>query len=344
MPEPTHVCFDRILPRNLYRPIVYSGRIALRAMAPKKSVWPNGTTLSICFMGGSQADQAFVESVAVEWLNYANLKFDFTDKPEAHIRIGFQSNDGSWSAVGTDCMDQSYFPTTDRTINFGWLDRPVVLHEFGHAIGLGHEHQNPRGGIKWNEPVVIEALKGSPNYWSEEITRFNVIQKYSVNQIIGTDFDPDSIMLYYFPAEWTTNGIATHENERLSKVDKEFVAGAGMYPKTGKTQDDVIVDLAVNHKKPTPASIGKPGEEDLFRFMVKGAGYYSIATSGKTDLIMRLFGPDNRTRLVDEDDDSGQAFNARITRKLAPGEYLVQIRHANPKSGTGEYGIRVKSY
>jgi hypothetical protein len=344
MSEPIHICFDRILPRNLFRPIVYSGKRILRAIAPKKSLWPNGSSLRIYFQEGSQKDQDFVESVAKEWLKYANLKFEYSDNPDAHIRIGFQPSDGSWSAVGTDCLDLSYFPKNDRTVNFGWLDKSVVLHEFGHAIGLGHEHQNPRGGIKWNEPVVIEALKGPPNYWSDEVSRFNVIQKYAVNQIIGTDFDPDSIMLYFFPVEWTLNGIATHENEELSKIDKAFIAGANAYPKTGKTQDDVIVDLAVNDKKATSANIGQPGEEDLFRFVAKDVGYYSIATRGKTDLIMRLYGPNNRTKLVDEDDDSGQAFNARIIRKLVPGEYLVQIRHANPKSGTGEYGIRVKSY
>jgi hypothetical protein len=344
MPESIHVCFDRLLPGDLYRPLTLSGRKALRAIAPKKSLWPNGTPIKICFLEGSQKDRDFVQTTASQWLKYANLKFEFGDDPNAHVRVGFQQNDGAWSAVGTDCLNQTYFPKNERTLNLGWLDEGVVLHEFGHAIGLAHEHQSPKGGIQWNEPVVINALKGPPNYWSEEVTRHNVIQKYSLNQIIGTAFDPDSIMLYYFPAEWTLNGYATHENEDLSKMDKAFIASAQAYPKTKKTQDDVIVNLAINAKTATFATIGQPGEEDLFRLKVKNAGYYSIATRGKTDLVMRLFGPDNRTKLVDEDDDSGQGFNARITRNLAPGEYLVQIRHANPKRGTGEYGILVKAY
>lgn len=344
MSEPVHVCFDRILPGDLYRPLVLSGKRVLRAIAPKKSLWANGTLIKIRFLEGSQKDRDFVQTTASLWLKYANLKFEFGEDPNAHIRIGFQSNDGAWSAVGTDCLNSAYFPKKERTMNLGWLDEGVVLHEFGHAIGLGHEHQNPKGGIQWNEPVVIKALKGPPNHWSEEVTRHNVIQKYSLNQIIGTAFDPDSIMLYYFPAEWTLNGFATHANEDLSKMDKAFVASAKAYPKTGKTQDDVMVDLVINAKTATFASLGQPGEEDLFRFKVKKSGYYSIATRGKTDLVMRLYGPDDRTRLVDEDDDSGQAFNARITRRLNPGEYMLQVRHANPKTGTGEYGIRVISY
>lgn len=345
MSEPVHTCFDRILRRDLYRPLIITGERALRAVAVKKTAWPNGSNLKIGFLEGGQEDWSFVERVAKEWLNYANLDFKFGAEPKnADIRIGFQPLDGSWSALGTDALEESEFPKGESTMNFGWLDEAVVLHEFGHAIGLCHEHQNPEGGIRWNEPEVIEALSGPPNYWSPEVTRHNVLKKYSLNQTVGTGFDPDSIMLYFFPPEWTLDGKGTHENEVLSKQDKAFIAGKKAYPRIDGTQDDLLVVLDINAKEIAAASIGQPGEEDLFQFNVKQSGYFTVSTRGDTDLIMRLFGPNNRTKLIDEDDDSGQDFNARITRKLEPGEYLVQIRHANPRTGVGEYGIRVKSY
>jgi len=38
--------------------------------------------------------------------------------------------------------------------NQPWIDLGTVLHEFGHALGLIHEHQNPAsGGFKWNREV-----------------------------------------------------------------------------------------------------------------------------------------------------------------------------------------------
>lgn len=40
-------------------------------------------------------------------------------------------------------------------MNLGFVDRPTVLHEFGHSLGLIHEHQSPfPGGFEWNRENV----------------------------------------------------------------------------------------------------------------------------------------------------------------------------------------------
>jgi hypothetical protein len=83
--------------------------------------------------------------------------------------------------------------------------------------------------------------------------------KYSADQIMGTDFDPDLIMLYFFPASWTKKGIGTKQNDVLSRMEKELVAGALMYPKGG-TEATGAVKLTVNAKPRTKGSIGKFGE------------------------------------------------------------------------------------
>jgi hypothetical protein len=75
-------------------------------------------------------------------------------------------------------------------MNLGFLDGGTAAHEFGHAIGLAHEHQNPAGGIQWNEAIVISEMAKSPNFWDEQKTRHNILRRYSANQINGTAFDP----------------------------------------------------------------------------------------------------------------------------------------------------------
>jgi hypothetical protein len=82
--------------------------------------------------------------------------------------------------------------------------------------------------------------------------------------------------------------------------------------------------------------------EDLFRFQVPTGGRHIIDTKGPTDIVMKLFGPNSKTSVIAEDDDSGTGNNARIVADLIPGEYFVQIRHWNREKGTGRYSIAVK--
>ena len=78
----------------------------------------------------------------------------------------------------------------------------------------------------------------------------------------------------------------------------------------------------------------------MFSFSVAKASNYTIETEGTTDVVMKLFGPGNRTQLVAEDDDGGQGSNARISTNLVPGTYFVQVRHYDANA-TGDYSIKV---
>ncbi|MCR5866107.1 MULTISPECIES: M12 family metallopeptidase [Aquincola] len=330
-------CYDRVLPRNLMRPQPLAaprpgGRA--RAVAVRGTTWLNGSTLKVRFIGGTASQRATAREEAGWWEAVANLKFEFGNMPNADIRISFDANDGAWSMVGTDARS---VPLNQATMNLGFLDGGTAAHEFGHAIGLGHEHSNPEGGIRWNEPVVIAALAGPPNFWDEATVRHNVFRKYSVDQINGTEFDPESIMLYAFPAEWTLNGVATRANEVLSRLDKEFVAGAKMYPRSSPGVAQPL-PLAVGAAR-IEQSIGRPGEEDVFLLKVDAEGVYEIDTRGPTDVYMKLFGPGSPTALIAEDDDSGYGLNPRISKALLPGDYYVQVRHYDRSSGTGRYTI-----
>jgi hypothetical protein len=336
MSRPKRICYDRLLPRDLGRAIPFraiaGGRT--RAISPIGKLWINGSTLRIRFVDGSAAQRDTVKQFAPRWIDHANLHFEFAQVPDAEIRIAF-ADDGAWSYVGTDARG---IPASEPTMNFGWLDEAVVLHEFGHAIGLAHEHQNPEGGIQWNEPAVIRDLSGPPNHWDAATIRHNVLNRYAHDQVNGTEFDAQSIMLYSFPAEWTLDGFHTEPNTKLSLVDQSFAASARMYPGRSAPAE---TELAVTEIQGTEAEIGQPGEEDLFAFEAKNPGRYTVETAGTTDLVMKLFGPESRTQLVAEDDDSGSGTNPRIMADLSPGRYFVQIRHYDQARGTGAYSVKV---
>jgi serralysin len=190
--------------------------------------WDVGQTLRIRFLSGDPEIQAKVQKMANDWLNYANIKFNFVADGDSDIRIDFQT-DGSWSTIGTDAKD---VPQNEATMNFGWLDlntpddeySRVVKHEFGHALGAIHEHQSPSADIPWDKEAVYRYFNGPPNNWPPEEVDHNLFERYSKNITNYTRFDPGSIMLYQIPAEFTTNRKAIGGwNTDLSEQDKTFM-------------------------------------------------------------------------------------------------------------------------
>lgn len=341
------ICFDKILPREINRPrsgtLIHSsdevhprtGAHPTRMALEKKKLWVNGSILKVKFMEGTPDQHNIVKKFAPEWSKFGNIKFEFSDSPDAEIRIGFQ-DDGAWSYIGTDCQN---IPRNTHTMNFGWLDKAVVLHEFGHALGMIHEHQNPLGGIQWNKPKVYSDLGGSPNFWDKETVDHNMFETYDVDQINGTVVDKKSIMLYFIPKEWTTDGFFSQENNDLSDVDKTFIGDNKNYPLIAKPEK--IIELKISKAKAVNGEIEKPGEEDVFTVTVIKEGRYNIETKGNTDVLMNLYGPDSKTKFIARDNDSGARLNAKLLIDLLPGKYYIQIRHVDGINGTGKYKVYV---
>lgn len=360
MAEEPKVCIDRsIRPNELYesagraieensanvpvarfRPLLGVMRPLpqeLAVLAGKR--WQNGRTLRVSFVDGEDSVQAKVEEYAHQWSDFGNIKFDFGSDPDAEIRISFQER-GSWSYLGTDALS---IPESEPTMNYGWLTPDssedeysrVVIHEFGHALGCIHEHQNPAGNIPWDKEAVYNYYMGPPNNWTKQQVDHNLFEKYDADITNFSELDSSSIMLYPIPNQFTIGDFEVGWNTELSDTDTQFIAT--QYPGV----EPAVVELPIDGT-PVEASIGNHGEEDLFQFAATNGGKYVVETEGPTDVVMVLLGPDDETHLVAEDDDSGAGYNAKISADLLDdGTYFVRVRHYR-SSGTGGYRISVR--
>lgn len=156
------------------------------------------------------------------------LKLEFVEA-DGDIRIALDNRKGAWSMVGTQSKQ---VPANEPTMNFGWLDVATIIHEFCHALGMIHEHQNPFGqGIDWNLKNVF-AWANSTQGWDMYTTCENITKRYGMDIVNGSDYDPESIMLYSYPAFLTNNKQATYRNVVLSEQDKKWLSS--IYPQEGK--------------------------------------------------------------------------------------------------------------
>jgi hypothetical protein len=244
---PARLCVDLPGPAGQLPPkmsgsslsIMHDGSVVGVNRGPLASIpdrmWERGQTLRVRFIGGSDALRARVKRYAEEWRPHGNVRFDWIgDSSPAEIRISFAQTNASWSYIGRDAL---LMPANEATMNFGWFTddtsdeevRRTTLHEFGHVLGLIHEHQSPVAGIQWDRPKVYEWYSKNLG-WDQATVDANVLTKLSASSTNYTVYDPTSIMQYPVPASLTLDGREIGWNKELSRMDKAGIRAWYPFP------------------------------------------------------------------------------------------------------------------
>lgn len=314
--------------------------------------WEPGRQLKVCLFGGNDVVATLIRQAAGEWNNYGNFKLDFGPaggwynclSPQGgyfQIRIGFSSQ-GYWSAVGNDSemrldalapsmnlegFNRLYSPSTMQAVEVLAKARPyhvaTIKHEFGHALGLLHELQNPtlncHDEIKWDGPgSAFEYFKGPPNFWTEDQVRRNLgfIQQTDPDFNPG-DPDPKSIMMYSLPAKIFKRGNASPcyvgVNFEISEKDKAIVRQ--IYPAADRVANlPSDVELAAATVRPI-AAVASPME-------VTDNTQRVLADLESTDPYTRR---NARAQLANLIGQLPQAKATELIKKTSSGSYRQQL-------------------
>ena len=137
-----------------------------------------------------------------------------------------------------------------------------------------------------------------------------------------------------FPIRRTIASYAIGWNTEFSPMDVEFMKR--QYPKAAPAMTELTMGKRIS------ADLATAGEVDEFHFGVASAATHIMSsTEGLTDTVLTLHGPGDRGAVLTWDDDRGQGTNARIVRKLQPGDYWLTVRHKKA-AATGSYSVGVK--
>lgn len=182
--------------------------------------YPSNHKYRVYFFNGSDRAKVQVIRLARRWTKAGEFKFEQTSSiNQSHIRIKFTNSTFYYSCVGLEAENHDITMRLPEMENLEAKSfNSIVLHEFGHVLGLGHEHAHPDANFKWNTAKVLDYYKNEKN-WEEKDIREQILHRYKREEVEWVEYDPFSIMHYEVPAFLITSGIPVPKNYDLSPND-----------------------------------------------------------------------------------------------------------------------------
>jgi hypothetical protein len=184
-------------------------------------------TLGCAFLSGTDRQQRTARYCAEKWMANGledRIRFEFgvpLDRAQVRIAIG---RFGYLAQVGNNA--KGIAPGQPTVQLYQGLERKKVMHEFGHVLGLRHEHQHPSRRQALKEQAVIDYFHQHEG-WTPAVTYDAILKTWGEDhRCIGhPDFTYDSIMSYDIPGRLTVDGRPVKMARRISPNDFKCLIG-----------------------------------------------------------------------------------------------------------------------
>lgn len=207
---------------------------------PRDGLTPTTRVVTLAcgfFSGASERQKQRVMNAAHQWTQgdagrVVRFAFGFDEDQgliehaQVRILVGYP---GYLTDVGTAAKRTALTLPTVRL--YQGLEKKKVVHEFGHVLGLRHEHQHPDRAGKLKDDEVIAYFR-SHEGWTPSQTYEAILKNWgSQERCVGQpNFAADSVMSYDIPARLTTDNRRILMADRVSKDDLKCVIGLYSIP------------------------------------------------------------------------------------------------------------------
>jgi len=189
--------------------------------------------------------------------------------------------------------------------------------------------------LGWNTTLADEERQLSDMSNFETLDELGQFLEWSLHGFLhnaASDMNMEPVLLGFESPRstffWQLHGLIDHW--RQAWIDASQSA-----PPIGTAELTVNGDIV-------ETSIGTAGEVDRFRFSIPASGTYTLETSGPSDVVLYVGGPNNDLALHSQNDDGGENFNAKIESDFDQGEYMAYVVLYD-RSQTGNYSISLRN-
>jgi len=179
-----------------------------------------GQTVNLAFEGDVSKASQVLTILKKYAFPYINLRFQIGRTGDSVVTIKVNPAQGPTANISGNTTG---IGTKNPVVSIYTLKQGTILHEFGHAMGMFHEHQNPspNNPIQWDKAAVY-AFYVDKQHWKKDSVDSQILNRRNKAKSLYTAWDTKSIMNYNIKMGLTSAPVKVFVGGEYSDGDKSW--------------------------------------------------------------------------------------------------------------------------